>query len=194
MLILVRHGRTAHNASRLLAGRVDVPLDELGRRQAKALGESGLGASVERVISSPLFRARETAAAFGLPVSIDDRWIEIAYGRYEGTPVGDIPPATWESWRRDPDAAPEGGESVAAVGRRVRAACEELWGEASERDVAVVTHVSPIRAAVKWAMGLDDAVDIRVFVDNASVSRIGRGRAGGRSLFSFNETSWRPSA
>jgi broad specificity phosphatase PhoE len=188
MLILVRHGRTAHNASRRLLGRLDLPLDELGRRQAAALGSSPLLASVARVVCSPLQRAASTAAALGPPVEVDERWLEIDYGVYDGLPLADVPTGLWSA---DAEWAPEGGESTAAVGRRVRAACEELWAEAATRDVAVVTHVTPIRAAVKWALGVPDDTDVRLFVATASVSRIGPGR-GGRALHSFNETHLRP--
>jgi broad specificity phosphatase PhoE len=191
MLIVVRHGRTAHNASRRLLGRLDLPLDELGERQAAALGRSGLLAPGTRVISSPLARARATAAAFGRPVEIDERWIEMDYGVYDGLPLADVPASLWSAWDDDPEWAPEGGESLAAVGRRVRAACEELWPAAIENDVAVVTHVSPIRSALKWGLGLEDATEARFFVETASVSRIGPGRRG-RSLHSFNEIHHRP--
>ena len=93
MLYLVRHGRTASNAARLLLGRMDVPLDELGRRQAAALGATTFLHQATRVVSSPLARAVDTAAALGPPVTIDDRWIEIDYGIYDGSEVG-APPAS----------------------------------------------------------------------------------------------------
>jgi broad specificity phosphatase PhoE len=192
MLIVVRHGRTAHNASRRLLGRLDVPLDELGRRQAAALARSEVLASVSRVVCSPLARARATAAALGRPVEIDERWIEIDYGVHDGLLLTEVPASMWSAWDHDPEWAPEGGESLAALGRRVRAACEELWAEAVDHDVAVVTHVSPVRAAVKWGLGLEDAVAARLFVDTASVSRIGPGRSG-RALHGFNEVHHRPS-
>ena len=89
MLILVRHGRTAANAAGQLQGRLDQPLDDLGERQALAVA-AHVGA-VDEVISSPLLRARQTAEAFGRPVNVDERWIEIAYGKYEGMPHGDVP-------------------------------------------------------------------------------------------------------
>ena len=76
MLIVVRHGRTEANASGLLLGRrLDPDLDELGRRQAAALATALPGEA--RIVSSPLRRAQETAAAFGRPVDIDERCVEI---------------------------------------------------------------------------------------------------------------------
>lgn len=185
MLILARHGQTAANASRLLLGRLDPPLTELGRRQAAAIGRALAGAA--RVVTSPLGRARETAAALGLPVEVDERWIEIDYGVHDGLPLADVPAQLWDRWRSDAAFAPEGGESLAAVRRRVAEACESLAAEAAERDVVVVSHVSPIKAAVAWAVGAGDDAPWRLFVDVASISRIGMTPMG-PVLRSFNET------
>lgn len=191
MLYLVRHGRTGHNAGRRLLGRQDVPLDDLGRRQAEALGSVKELGSAARVVTSPLLRARQTAAALGPPVSVDERWIEIDYGVFDGYKLEDAP-ELWRGWAKDLTFAPEGGESLAAVSERVRTACQELWQEASEVDVVVVTHVSPIKAAVAWAIGAGDETSWRMFVDVASVSSIGPGYTG-PVLRTFNETHHRPS-
>src|SRR5262249_27421092 len=150
-----RHGRTAHNASRRLLGRLDIPLDDLGRRQAWALGRVPTLRGAARVVSSPLSRARATAASLGPSVTIDDRWSEIDYGVYDGLTV-DAASELWHQWDCDISFVPESGESLSSVGRRVREACDELWPEALDRDVVVVTHVSPIKAAVAWALGVGD--------------------------------------
>lgn len=187
MLIIVRHGRTEANASGLLLGqRVDPGLDDLGRRQAAVLGERLR--HVDRVIASPMRRTRETAAALGLPVEIDERWIEIDYGTLDGTPLADVSAATWAHWRTDVDVALGGGESLAAVGARVRAVCAELAEEATQRDIVVVTHVSPIKAAVTWALGTDDSTIWRLFCAPASITEIGTAGAA-PSLRSFNVTT-----
>ena len=124
MLILVRHGRTALNAAGKLQGRIDEPLDEVGEAQAVAV--AAFVGSVDELISSPLLRAQQTARAFGLPFEIDERWIELAYGIYEGMPHADVPSEVWDHWRVDPGFVPEGGESLRALDRRVRAACADL--------------------------------------------------------------------
>lgn len=186
MLYLIRHGRTASNASGLLLGRADPPLDELGRRQAARLGEQ-LPGSVGRVISSPLARTRETAAALGRPVTVDERWIELDYGEWDGRPVGDVGAEQWAAWRADDGFAPPGGESLRDLGSRVRAACEELAEEATDHDIAVVSHVSPVKAAVAWALGVGDGIAWRMFVAPASVTTIRTG--GGRALVGFNQTT-----
>jgi len=194
VLILVRHGESTGNAARLLAGRVEVPLTERGREQARAVGASLHG--VTRVIASPQGRARDTAEALDLgpPVEIDDRGVEVDYGEYDGRPLGDVPPATWAEWRADPHFRPPGGETMAEVGTRVRAACEELFavdgeGARGEGDVVVVSHVSPIKAATCWALGLPDEGAWRLYLATASVTRIAQG-PGGIALHTFNDTPW----
>ena len=191
MLYLVRHGRTVHNAGRRLLGRSDIPLDELGLRQAEALGMVKELSNASRVVTSPLQRARQTAAALGPPVTVDERWIEIDYGILDGVKLEEAP-ELWRGWAKDLSFAPEGGESLKAVSERVRAACEDLWAEASEVDVVVVTHVSPVKAAIAWAIGAGDETSWRMFVDVASVSSIGPGYTG-PVLRTFNETHHRPS-
>ena len=136
MLYLVRHGRTAHNADGRLLGRLDVPLDDLGRRQAVALGQVPALRGASRVISSPLARAVDTASAIGPPVEVDGRWAEIDYGELDGVALGDAG-GLFEEWERDLVLFPPGGQSILDLGVRVRAACESIWDEAASSDVVV---------------------------------------------------------
>jgi broad specificity phosphatase PhoE len=184
VLYLVRHGRTDANARGLLLGRADPPLSDEGRRQADALAARIPPGA--RVVVSPLRRARETAAAFGRPVEIDDRWIELDYGELDGSALGDVAPEIWQRWRADPTFAPPGGESLVTLGTRVRDACDELAPEARDADVVVVSHVSPIKAALGWALRTDDAVSWRIFVEIASIARVGVDRWGA-TVRSLNE-------
>jgi broad specificity phosphatase PhoE len=194
VIVLLRHGRTASNAKGLLLGRADPPLDDQGQKQAAAAAELvAETASVGRIVSSPLDRCRSTAAivaeVVGVPVEIDERWIELDYGELDGTPLTEVPPATWATWHSDLDWAPPGGESHRHLGERVRAACDELAAApAGAGDVLVVSHVSPIKASVAWALGVGDEVAWRLFLAPASVSRIAP-RGTGHALHSFNETA-----
>lgn len=190
MLILVRHGRTPANAAGLLQGRLDQELDEVGERQARAVAafvHDAVG-PVDAVLSSPLLRARRTAAAFGAEVEVDDRWIELAYGRYEGVPHTDVPSEVWQRWREDPDYVPEGGESLAALDRRVREACDDLVERARDEHVVVVSHVSPMKSAVAWALDVDVRISWRSHLSQAAVCRIEMRRQG-PVLVTFNETA-----
>ncbi|HEY8524024.1 MAG TPA: histidine phosphatase family protein [Acidimicrobiales bacterium] len=195
MLVLARHGRTEANARGVLLGRADPRLDDEGTSQAADLGASlaAPGNDIVRIVSSPLSRCRATAEAIaaavgGLDVEVDDRWIELDYGVLDGVALGDVPAETWAAWRSDVSWAPEGGESLAALGERVRAACDDLVADAAGSDVVVVSHVSPIKAAVAWALGAGDEVAWRMWVAPASITRLGV--AGGQpSLRSFNEVA-----
>lgn len=176
VLILVRHGQVAANARGLLLGRADPPLTETGYRQACALAKA-LPRPV-RVVSSPLLRARQTAAVLTGTredcgdVEVDRRWIEMDYGDLDGQPATALPEQTWRTWWQDPHFVPAGGESVAAVGVRVREACAELAGDAACGDVVVVSHVSPIKAALAWALGVGDEVAWRMYLVDAAVCRV----------------------
>ena len=140
---------------------------------------------VDRIVSSPLRRTRQTADAWGQDVEVDERWIELDYGDLDGVPMRDVDPAVWDTWRRDMGFAPPAGESIAALGERVRAALDDLVASAVDHDVLVVSHVSPIKAAVGWALGVGDAIAWRMFVAPASVTRIAVSERGA-SLHAFN--------
>jgi broad specificity phosphatase PhoE len=184
VLFLVRHGQTAANVAGLLLGRADPPLTELGERQARAIAAALPAPAL--LISSPLRRARDTAAAFGQPVQVDERWIEMDYGDVDGQPTGSVTAEVWSRWRADPTFVPAGGESVAAVGERVRSACADLVDAAAQGDVVVVSHVSPIKAAIAWALGVPDTVAWRMYVADAAVARVKTGPPA-PMLMSFNE-------
>ncbi len=179
MLILVRHGESVANAQGLLLGRTDAALTDKGRLQATA-ARSLVSDPVVEVRTSPLARARDTAELLdlGVPVTVDDRWIEVDYGEFECQPLSGIPASVWQKWRTDRDFRPEGGESLAEVDGRITAICQELFAEdgagarRAEGDVVVVSHVTPIKAAVAWALGTADLY-WRLHLRTASVTRIG---------------------
>jgi probable phosphoglycerate mutase len=185
-LVIVRHGRTEANARGVLLGRLDVPLDDVGQFQASQLAtEVG---PIDRVISSPLQRAQQTAAAFDRPIEVDDRLIELDYGEFDGLAFGDLPVDTWASWRADLSFSPPGGESLHELGRRVRTFFDELATAAGRETVVVVTHVSPIKAAVAWTLDAPDEVTWRLYVAPASITRVEVGDRG-PILRSFNEVA-----
>jgi probable phosphoglycerate mutase len=197
VLILVRHGESVANAQGLLLGRTDAELTDAGRAQAAA-ARSLLRDPVVEVRTSPLSRARDTAQLLGLgpPVTVDERWVEVDYGEFECQPLGGIPAEVWQRWRSDRDFRPEGGETLAEVDERIARACEELFaadgGGARQAggDVVVVSHVTPIKAAVAWALGTSDLY-WRLHLRTASVTRIGWNRDA-PILHGFNEVALAP--
>jgi broad specificity phosphatase PhoE len=163
-------------------GRTDVELTEKGWAQAVSVRQL-LSGPVRSLRTSPLRRAVDTAAALdlGLPAEIDARWIEVDYGEYDCQPLRDVPADVWLEWRRNPHFCPPGGETLAEVDARVGAACDELFAQdgagarATDGDVVIVSHVTPIKAAVAWALGVGGEIAWRLHLQTASVTRIGWG-------------------
>lgn len=189
MIVFVRHGETPPNREGLLLGRADPPLTDRGRAQAKDLAHVVATRGASRVLTSPLRRARDTAAPIaaecGVSAEVDERLVEIDYGDWEGQPFASLDPEIVGRWHRDPDLAPPGGESLVTVAVRVAAFCEEWLGGESARVIVAASHVSPIKAAVTWTLGVSPELAWRMRLDVASLTRIGRGPV----LLSFNETT-----
>lgn len=189
MLILLRHGQTSANAQSLLQGRIDLDLDDVGRQQAQKCGDF-----IRRhfpdaiVISSPLKRALQTAECINGKIHVDERFIELDYGQWDGLSLRDVPADEWSTWRTTPDFRPPGGESLVELDERVRPALEELSEQAQHHDIVIVSHVSPIKSAVTWALGVGPSATWRCHLDRASICRIAI-HPRGPSLTSLNETA-----
>lgn len=188
MIAFARHGQTAPNRDGLVLGRADPALTDEGHRQAARLAEALAREPVTIILSSPLLRARQTAEAIaeacGVPVVIDERLVEIDWGTWEGRATGSLGQSEVERWKAEAGTAPE-GESLDSLSRRVGSFCsEQLDGDGL---VVAVSHVSPIKAAAAWAMGVEGTVAWRMFLGLASITRVGQGRTS-PVLLSFNET------
>jgi broad specificity phosphatase PhoE len=143
------------------------------------------------VLTSPLQRAADTAAeiasALGVAVEVDTRLLELDYGEWDGLRLAEVSAQEWAQWRAEPTFAPPGGESLAALGVRVAEFCSERL--APDATIVAVSHVSPIKAAVAWALGVSDEATWRMQLDVASISRIGRRANGPAFLATYNETA-----
>jgi probable phosphoglycerate mutase len=179
VIILVRHGQTSTNAQGLLVGRSDPHLTDLGERQARALAPYLAG--VEVVWTSPLARARETAALAvpNVAAVVTPAFIEVDYGDLDGQPVSALTPEHWHAFEHGHELAFGGGESLAEVDRRVHAVLDGLLADASsllhhaDRHLAIVSHVSPIKSAVVWALGASPSTAWRTRLENGSISTVG---------------------
>jgi broad specificity phosphatase PhoE len=188
VIVFARHGQTAPNRDGLVLGRADPELTDEGYQQAELLAATLAGEPITAILASPLLRARQTAdvvgAACGVPVALDERLVEIDWGAWEGRPAGSLATSDVDRWRKEEGTAPE-GESLDSLSRRVESFCtERLDGDGL---VVAVSHVSPIKAAAAWALGVDGTVAWRMFLGLASITRVGRGRTS-PVLLSFNET------
>jgi len=190
-IAFVRHGQTDANAAGVLLGRLDPPLNETGRAQAADVANRLLAPlRPARVLSSPLLRALATAEIIaevcGCSVEIDERLVEVDYGEYDGVRLTELPAALVKRWRTEVDFAPPGGESLASVGLRMAEFGTEMLSALDGGPAVAVSHVSPIKAAVCWALDLPQLYAWRMRLDNASVTRLAPG-PDGPVLLSFNE-------
>ena len=188
MIAFVRHGETATNRAGLLLGRADPSLTERGMEQAATLGAHfAVGARPVAVVTSPLRRAVDTAEAIAsacsLEVETEDGLIEIDYGEWDERSFDDVPADELRKWRADPAFSPPGGESLVAVQERVSACAAAMLERATDGLVVAVSHVSPIKAAVAWALGVGPEIAWKLRLDVASITRIDRGP----TVLTFNE-------
>jgi broad specificity phosphatase PhoE len=191
VIVLVRHGETDANRLGLLLGQADPPLNERGRQQAAAVADALRREPVDLIRTSPLLRARETAAeiatATGAPVEVEERLIELDYGEWDQRPITELPRDVASAWRADPTFTPPGGESLVDLRARVAPCAAAMLEHAGEGETVAVSHVSPIKAMVLWALDLDDRYAWRLRLDVASISRLARGPSG-PTLVAFNDT------
>ena len=170
-LTLVRHGQTEWSVTGKHTGRTDIPLTDLGRRQADALGEMLAGDEFDLVFSSPLARAWETmaGAGFGDAGVAKDDLLEWDYGEYEGRTTAEIREEIpeWSVWTHPIG----GGERVEDLGRRAdRVVALALEGDGP---VLVFAHGHILRVlAARW-IGLPPADGRLLKLDTATVSTVG---------------------
>lgn len=161
-MVLLRHGRTAHNAAGRIQGQVDTPLDEVGRAQAEALGAVLSAEAFDVLVTSDLSRAADTAAAVashvGLPLAVDARLRETHYGQWQGLTGPEVEtrwPTEYAAWRAGL-GGPVGGETVTDVAARALPAVHEhLAGVGEGRALLLVTHGGTARALTGALTELD---------------------------------------
>jgi len=191
VILLVRHGQTTSNVENLFVGRGDPMLTELGQRQARSL--SPFLTNVREVWCSPLTRALDTAGLClpGMIPTVKESFIEQDFGDLEGTPVSNVSREEWDRFLSDSSVGLGGGESIDDVDARVY---RELNGQLADpasllhspdEHLLVVSHVSPIKSAMTWALGVSGTVAWRTRLDNCSITAI-TSRRGQPSLVHFN--------
>jgi glucosyl-3-phosphoglycerate phosphatase len=169
-LILLRHGQTDYNVTGRMQGHLDSVLTSVGHEQAAAAAPVLAALEPDRVVSSDLQRAVDTAevvgAACGLAVKFDARLRETHLGEWQGHTVAEIDgdyPGAIAAWRSDPTWAPPGGESRVAVVARSRPVVDELDAEFADSDeasstVLLVAHGGLIAGLVTGLMDLPTEV------------------------------------
>jgi probable phosphoglycerate mutase len=168
---LARHGDTAWTLTGQHTGRTDLPLIEQGECQARELGADLTGLRIDRILSSPLQRARRTAE-LAMPhasIELDDDLMEWDYGDYEGKRTVDIK-GERPGWRLFRDGCPS-GESLLCVGERADRVISRI--RAGSGNVLLFGHRDSLRIlAVRW-IGLDPLEARSLMLAPASLSALG---------------------
>ncbi|OII68392.1 MULTISPECIES: bifunctional RNase H/acid phosphatase [unclassified Streptomyces] len=199
LFVLLRHGETALTPEKRFSGSggSDPELSPVGLRQAEAAADLlAARGTVQDIVASPLLRCRQTAAVvadrLGLDVRIDDGLREADFGAWEGLTFAEVQerhPDDLAAWLASPKAPPTGGESFAAVSRRIAATRDRLTERHAGRTVLLVTHVAPIKTLVRLALGAPPEALFRMELSAASFSAIAYYRDGNTSVRLLNDTS-----
>lgn len=174
VIVLVRHGATEWSTARRHTGRTDIPLTKAGRAQAAALRPLLAALRPDRVVTSPLARARETCelAGFGDRAEIDGRLLEWDYGEAEGRTTAEIREELdprWSVWTH-PIA---GAETLTSVADRVDGVIADLRALGEDSVALVFAHAHLLRIlGARWC-GLDASAGQNLVLDPASTSVLG---------------------
>ena len=194
--LLLRHGQTELSGERRYSGRGDVPLTDVGRQQAKAAATRLSNLEFAAVLSSPLGRARQTAAevaaAAGRTVEIHDGLVETDFGAWERLTfleAAERDPELHRRWLGDPSVAPPNGESFDTVHARVRATRDELVQRYAGETVVLVSHVTPIKSLLRIGLDAGPSLLFRLHLDLASLSIVEFYPDGNASVRLVNDSS-----
>lgn len=180
-IIAVRHGETDWNANARIQGQLDIPLNDKGRWQAQqAAAALATDESVSAVYSSDLARAHATAQAIAAAVKLDvindQRLRERRFGEYQGRTFDEIErqwPQETARWRaRDADWAPPGGETLRALGERVRTATDALARRHPGEQIVLVAHGGVIDMLYRIATRQGVEAQRNWALGNASINRL----------------------
>ena len=177
---LVRHGESTWNSVGRFQGGLDAPLSPRGLSQARALAAGLATTRFDGLYTSPLRRARDTAAACraatGLePVAVEGLR-EVGLGDWEGLTLETVLARDGDRYRRwleaPVDHPPPGGEPMEGLAGRVRAALDELWRRHAGGRILVVSHGGAISSALCGWLGRPLNAIWSLRLDNASITRV----------------------
>ncbi|MEV7966259.1 bifunctional RNase H/acid phosphatase [Sphaerisporangium sp. NPDC088356] len=197
-LLLLRHGETAFSVERRFSGTGDPELTPKGIAQAEAAAArlSRKPYEIDVIVTSPLRRARQTGEAVasltGLKTAVDDGLREVDFGEWEGHTFTEIQrrwPEELADWLADPSVAPPGGESFEQAALRVEEARGRLLLEYRGKTVLVVSHVTPIKLFLRFALLAPPAALYRMHLDVASLSSVDYFPDGPELVTSLNDTA-----
>jgi broad specificity phosphatase PhoE len=197
VIYVVRHARTRSNRVGLVMGWTDesVEPDQQDAVDAVVARLAAARAPV-RVVSSPLARARDTAASLAAALTVeletDARLGELDQGPWQGLTESEVArrwPIEWSVWRMTPEKLDlDGRETLTALYARVADAFDDLVRSSGAATVVVFTHDAVVRAAVAWSLRVGPATYRHIDVANCSITTIHASTFGPR-LVALNDTS-----
>jgi broad specificity phosphatase PhoE len=190
-IVFVRHAESQANLDGVWNGRTDGALSAAGEASLDALGDRLSRWHFDAVISSPLVRARRTAEAFSDEVVIDDDFLEIDLGKWEGMSYADVQSLHGDELRNATSTRtlPMGGhgETLEQVAERAVGAVDRLFESMGDDEtVAVVTHGGFLQAVLRRYLA-GEGRRVHVFTSNTGITRIVH-QFGSPRLASFNDT------
>ncbi|MEV6412265.1 bifunctional RNase H/acid phosphatase [Kribbella sp. NPDC051718] len=195
-LIFLRHGQTPHTVDKRFSGSGgdDPALSEIGQQQAAAAAQYlARRGGIDAIVSSPMVRTKQTAAAvaevLGLDVKVEKGWVECSFGDWDGHTFAEVQqkwPDALNDWMGSTTVAPPGGESFDACARRARSARDGLLAAYPGKTVLVVTHVTPIKLMVRSVLQAPMNSLFRMELAPATLTEIHWYADGLASLKSFN--------
>jgi probable phosphoglycerate mutase len=188
---LVRHGETSGNRDETMVGQLDLPMTELGLKQAKVAGHALKDVKFDAVYSSDLIRARQTADAIlqyqdkTCPLFIDRRLREVHGGIFHGLPLTVM--RDWSLEQEDPfTAIRPRGESYEMLYDRTVRAFRDIVTRHPDSKIAIAAHLIVIRYIVQFAMGMDPREKLSE-IGNCSISVV-EGNLGGFRVLKVGDT------
>jgi len=193
--ILVRHGETEANRLNIFRGRLDVKLNENGRKQAEEIAEALEQKKVKAIYSSPLSRALETAKAIGkkknLNVNIAEGFNNINLGEWEGKPKEEVKekyPEFWHQWVYDTEHVQvPGGENLGNVRDRAFKALKELMEENKGETFILVSHRCVLKVLLSAVLDIHGKYFWKIYLDNGSYSKVEYDEDKGFTVTCLNE-------
>ena len=195
-LIVVRHGETAWNVDTRIQGHLDIPLNATGLWQARQLAGALAGEAISAIYTSDLLRARTTAQAVadatGAALVDEPGLRERAFGSFQGRTFAEVEtehPEQARRWRqRDPDYAPDGGESLRVLRERVVDTTHRLAARHPGELVLLVTHGGVLDVLYRAATRQDIQAPRTWQLGNAAINRLLWTHGHGLSLVGWADT------
>jgi broad specificity phosphatase PhoE len=177
-IYLIRHGTTEWNREEIFRGRADCALNDTGRAEAQAVAAYFQGVEIEKIYSSPLSRADETAKAIaakrGLPVIPNSAFIDLDFGEWQGLPLKEVRekyPDLYRVWRERPqDVTFPGGENLARVRARAWEGLLRVVQENREKTALIVSHRVITKVLICAALGLDNSHFWQIKQDTTAIN------------------------